>query len=153
MSSRSTKFQPLAQIRARLRCDALDKRLAQGADPTGDPELTQRARQLTSEEARQELAHWIESLIEAADQPTRRSRAAVVLQRVAIRETRPLLLTLAHELAAVGEPASARGIARTRQLLTGGGSPLYACPGHACAKDGASLEQAVRHAHASLALD
>ena len=153
MSSHSTKFQPLARIRTRLRGDALDRRLAEGTDPTGDPELTQRALKLTSEQARQELADWIENVIEAADQPARRSRAAVVLERVAIRETRSQLLSLAHDLATIDEPVSARGVARTRQLLTDGGSPLYACPGHACAKDGASLEQAVRHAHASLLLD
>ena len=127
MSSRLTNLQPLCRVRESLRASTLDRRLAEGADPTEDPELTQRARHLTSEQTREELANLIQSLIDAADRPSRRRRPAVVLERVAIRKTR-------------------------LQLLTDGGSPLYACPGHACAKDGASLEQAVRHVRASLAL-
>jgi hypothetical protein len=153
VSTRLTNFRPLSRVRESLRASTLDRRLAAGADPTEDPALTQRARQLTSEQTREELANWIESLIDVADRPSRRRRPAVVLERVAIREARPQLQSLARDLAKVEEPASARGIARTRQLLTDGGSPLYACPGHACAKDGASLEQAVRHVRASLALD
>ncbi len=126
MSSRLTNFQPLSRVRESLRASTLDRRLAEGADPTEDPELTQRARRLTSEQTREELANLIQSLIDAADRPSSRRRPAVVLERVAIRETRLQLLSLARDLAKVEEPASARGIARTRQLLTDGGSPLYA---------------------------
>lgn len=149
-------IQSLARVRAKLHSSTLDVRLAQGVDPAQSPELSRRARLLTSDRTRHDLAAGIERVVEAADAPAGERRRAVPLQRAAIRETRTELLSLARELAALDQPANARGIARVRRLLTDAGSPLYACPDGTCASanrtDATTLDEAVRHARASLTL-
>jgi hypothetical protein len=145
-------LRPLSRITTWLRAATLDRRIAQGADPAADPVLGQRAEVLTSAETRRQLAYWIEHLVDSVDRPDPGPRAAVPLQRDAIREARPLLLSLARDLSEVREPVSARGIARARQLLTDGGSPLYGCPGRICTANGDELNQTVRHVRTTLAL-
>jgi hypothetical protein len=146
------RFRPLSSFTIRLRGPALDRRIAEGADPAEDRILGQRAEQLTSDSNRRELASWIERVVDAADQPDLPRRTVVPLQREAIREARPLLLSLARDLSQVGEPVSPRGIARARQLLTDGASPLYGCPGLVCAANGDELNLTVRHVRTTLAL-
>jgi hypothetical protein len=153
VSSTRTRFNPLSRLSAHLHGSALDRRLAEGADPAEDPLLGQRAAQLTSKHSRQEISRWIESVVESAEDPDPLPRAVVPLQRDAILESRDQLLSLARELAALEEPANPRGVARARQLLTDGDSPLYGCPGVVCDRDGAELDRAVRHVRASLAFE
>ncbi len=153
VSPESESFRLFPRISAWLRGGALDERLAGGASPSQSPELSARARWLTSTRTRRRLAQWIQRVIEAAETPYAGDRGpAVPLEREAIRRTRTLLLSLARELDAVDEPASPRGIARVRQLLTDGASPLYINPNPFVPRSGLGLEGAVRHARATLAL-
>ena len=143
---------PFFRFATRLRGAALDRRIAEGADLAEHPILGTRAAQLTSERSRRELASWIEHVVDSADQRDPAPRSAVPLQRAAIREARPLLLSLARDLSELGEPVSARGIARARQLLTDGASPLYGTPGRVCDANGDELNLTVRHVRTTLAL-
>ena len=92
------------------------------------------------------MAAHIERVIEAAAEPRRPLSAAVPLNRRAIEETRPLLLTLAEDLRSE-DRVSSRGVAILLQLLMDGNSPLYGSvhPGE--------LEEELHRARAALLLD
>jgi hypothetical protein len=124
---------------------SLDDRLARGADPSEDPKLARRARQLTSRRTRAGLAEGIHSLLDSAEEPDRSLSAAVPLQRREILEESPLLLDLAGDLTGDDE-LSPRGIALVERLLTDGDSPLYAPRGNG------ALHAALIHARAALHL-
>jgi hypothetical protein len=124
---------------------SLDRALAEGADPSSSRRLARRAKQLCGRSVRCELATEIERMIEAAAEPPRPLSAAVPLNRRAIEEARPLLLTLADDLR-TDQPVKAHGVAIARQLLMDGGSPLYG------SVDPAQLEQEIRRARAALLL-
>jgi hypothetical protein len=135
-------FEP---ARVWLRRGMLDRSLARGADPSTTPELSRRARQLTSRRCRNSLAQGIRNLIDAAEEPRHGYTAAVPLQRRAILSERAFLLELAADLAGDDE-LGPRGIALVDRLLTDGASPLYG-PG----PDGA-LHAALVHVRATLHL-
>jgi hypothetical protein len=144
---------PLPRLRVWFRRYSLDRRLADGADAGESPELSCRAAQLLSERTRRRLAVWLESTLQDAQRPPRRSSAALPLDRDAIRTARPELLSLARDLAEVREPVEVRGVARAQLLLSDGASPLYAWSHeHGEASMDATLEWRARHARASLAL-
>jgi hypothetical protein len=124
----------------------LDRKIANGADLSSSPELTQRARQLVSSAFRAQMAAGLRRTIAAAEQPGQsRLSAQVPVQRSAILDERAQLVGLAL-LLTEEEDVSARGVARVRELLTDGRSPLYypAPPG--------ALAAALRHARATLLL-
>lgn len=135
-------FEP---ARVWLRRGTLDRTLAHGADPSATPELSRRARQLTSRRCRAGLADGIRNLIDAAEKPRRPYSAVAPLQRREILSEQAFLLQLADELAGEGE-VSPRGIALVEGLLTDGASPIYAP-----SPDGA-LHVALTHARATLHL-
>jgi hypothetical protein len=135
-------FEP---ARVWLRRGTLDRSLALGADPTTNPELRRRARQLTSRRCRKGLSQGIRNLIAAAEEPRHPYSAAAPLQRREILSERAFLLELADELAGEDE-LSARGIALVEALLTDGTSPIYTP-----SPDGA-LHAALTHARATLHL-
>jgi hypothetical protein len=135
-------------LRVRLRAlvlrPSLDRRLAQGGDPTSAP-LRLRARQLTSARTRRRLAGLLERAVEEAEGPQNFRGSAVPLNRIEIRRCSGLLYNLAAELSE-DQPLTPRGVLLVRGLLRDGGSPLYAP-----SVDGA-LEFELRRARAALLL-
>jgi hypothetical protein len=137
-----------SQAQPRLRLPwpfVLDRELARGTDPLSSPRLARRAAKLCQPSRRTKLATEIERIIEAAEEPRRPFTAAVPLNRCAIRDLRPLLLTIADDLRA-DEPVGAGGVAMVRQLLRDGSSPLYG------PVDPGELEEELRRARAALLL-
>jgi hypothetical protein len=113
-------------LRARVfvRRRKLDGLLAAGADPSWDPELGLRARQISAPERRHALAESIERAVWEAHRPPRWSCTAP-LDRRAVRTATPELTALALELTIQPAPAP-QGIALATQLLRDPESPLYA---------------------------
>ena len=135
----------LGPARVWLQRGLLDRRLARGADPGTSPELTRRARQLTSRRCRAGLVAGLRSVIEEADEPRRAFSAAVPVRRQEILRERQSLVALAEDLLSEDE-FSPRGIALIERLLTDGASPLYT-PGPS-----GDLHRALIHARAALHL-
>ena len=76
----------------------LDRELAAGGDPH-EPLLGVRARKLTHPRRREALASRLEwAIAEAESRPERSLSAAIPVRREAVREARPLMLSLALEL-------------------------------------------------------
>jgi hypothetical protein len=124
----------------------LDRKIANGVDPSSAPELTRRARQLVSPGCRRRMAAGLQRAMREAERPWRpRLTAQVPIQRGAILDAQAQLLGLARLLTGE-EQVSARGVARVEELLTDGRSPLY-FP----APRGA-LAAAARHARVTLLL-
>jgi hypothetical protein len=138
----ATMFEP---ARVWLRRGSLDRRLAHGADPNATPELSRRARQLTSRRCRASLAEGICTLVEEAQHPSRGYSAAAPLQRHAILSERGFLLELVDDLVGDDE-LSPRGVALVEGLLTDGASPIYT------AGPSGDLHRALIHARAALHL-
>jgi hypothetical protein len=115
---------PIQPFRVWLRRGALDRRLADGADPKTSPELARRARQLTSTRSRAALAASIRNLLEAAEKPRSGYSASIPVQRYAIRAERRLLLDLADDLES-GADLKPRGVALVERLVIDGASPVY----------------------------
>jgi hypothetical protein len=107
-----------------LRRGALDRRLAGGTDPHTSPELSRRARQLTSPHFRDGLAKAVRDLIDAAEAPPAPLSSAVSVQRREVLAERELLLALAAELELDGD-LPPRGIVLVERLLSDGESPVY----------------------------
>jgi hypothetical protein len=112
------------QLRAWLSRWRLDRELADGGDPH-EPLLCARATKLTHPRVREAIASRLERAIaEAECAPRRRLSAAIPVRREAVREARPLMLSLAVALREPG-PLSPQGIARAEILVSDGGSSLY----------------------------
>jgi hypothetical protein len=122
----------------------LDQRLAAGASPQESRALRRRARRLMSGRKRRSLAASVYRVLAEAEQPARPFSSAVPTQRRAVHSCRPLLVQVAQDLDDTELPVSAKGVALVEQLLTDGGSPVYAPVGER------ALEEAVRRAHAAL---
>jgi hypothetical protein len=114
---------PVEPVRVWLRRGSLDRSLAAGADPAASPELSRRARRLTSRRVRAGLAASIRNVVDAAETPGRGYSAVVPIQRQAILAQRELLLELAADLES-GD-LKPRGVALAERLLIDGDSPLY----------------------------
>jgi len=138
----ATLFEP---ARVWLRRGTLDSSLAHGADPNTSPELSRRARQLTSRRRRAGLAQGIRNLIDAAEEPRRGYTSAVPLNRGEVLRERAFLLELAADLVSEDE-LNPRGIALVDRLLTDGSSPVYS-PGPK-----GDLHRALIHARAAMHL-
>jgi hypothetical protein len=115
---------PIEPVRVWLRRGSLDRSLAAGADPAASPELSRRARRLTSRRVRAGLAASIRNVVDAAGTPRRGYSAVVPIQRQAIIAQRELLLELAADLES-GDELKPRGLALAERLLIDGDSPLY----------------------------
>jgi hypothetical protein len=125
----------------------LDRRLAAGARPEESSALRRRARKLKGDRKRRSVAAAVLRLIDDADGPPAPLTAAAPIQREAVRTCRPFLLMIAEDLQDAQLPVSAKGVALVEQLLSDGGSPVYAPVGER------ALEEAVRRAHAALLMD
>jgi hypothetical protein len=134
----------LLRLRTRWGRDALDEKLAFGADPTESRELALRAAQLRSKPWRDRIATQIERVLDdARHQPRGRAAEVVLLRRSEISAHAPELSALTARLRA-DVPIDARGVAMAARLVSDGTGPLY--------RDGVgSLPEAVGAAR--LALD
>jgi hypothetical protein len=120
-------------LRARTlgRRSHLDAELAAGADPSRDPALQLRARQLTGASSRAAIATTIHHLLDAAEEPPAAWRAQgprPPLQRAAILAARADLLAIAERLTGSAQ-VTPRAAALAAQLVWDAGSPVYADTG------------------------
>jgi hypothetical protein len=104
---------------------ALDRALADGADPTGAADLAVRAAQLESLRVRAGYAAALRNVLDAAEEPVRPISSAAPLNRREIRSARPALDDFAAALARP-EPVGVRGVAIAATLLRDPDSPLFA---------------------------
>jgi hypothetical protein len=135
------------RIKVRTHHSSLDRRLAEGERPDHDAALELRARQLTSDRLRRGLARSLMRALHSAQEPRRWGSAAPVDRR-AVTDARLQLIELALRLEQP-DPVAARGIAMISELLTDGGSPLYA-PGWTSDRGGNELRTRLYSAAAAL---
>ena len=111
----------------RMHAHALDRRLADGANPLGSPRLALRARQLTDPQARRKLAIDIDVILIGEYEMARRPH----LMRQPLPFDMAAVRTALDDLRALGDrlrdprPVSERGVAMTIVLLRDGSGPLY----------------------------
>jgi hypothetical protein len=109
------------RVAARLRGAALDRALADGADPADCPRLAARAAQLTCRDARARLADTVERFVVAAELP---SWGRVSPARGGVRANRAQFVELAARLRS-DAPVYARGMAELKLMLRDGTGPAY----------------------------
>ena len=114
----------LDRVRVRWACSDLDRRLAEGADPSGDPLLRLRAERLVTPAARARMAAGLEGVVATAQKPMTPFSAAVPIRRGAVRGARHELMALAGDLRHL-RAVRARGVAMAERLVTDPSSPLY----------------------------
>jgi hypothetical protein len=112
------------RVRVGWKASNLDRQLAEGLDPARSPELSVRARQLTSERRRADFAQELESLVRDVHSSWRPALEAVPLQRTAIAASAGDLLDLATVLRSQARcrPHAAGTVSF---LLRDAASPLY----------------------------
>jgi len=118
------RFEPgvTAKLAARVRRDALDRALIEGADPAATGQLAARVARLTSRSMRREVARGLDHL--ARDGREAGGRWRVRPLRAAAAANASELHALAARLRGPG-PLYARGIAMLSSLLTEGTGPAY----------------------------
>jgi hypothetical protein len=118
------RFEPgvTAKLAARVRRDALDRALIEGADPAATGQLAARVARLTSRSMRREVASGLDHLAHAG--PGAGGRWRLRPSRAAAAANAPELHALAARLREPG-PLYARGIAMLSRLLTEGTGPAY----------------------------
>jgi len=118
------RFEPgvTAKLAARVRRDALDRALIEGADSAATGQLAARVARLTSRSMRREVASGLDHL--AFDGPGAGGRWRLRPSRAAAAANAPELHALAARLREPG-PLYARGIAMLSRLLTEGTGPAY----------------------------
>ena len=112
------------RLRAGWARDELDRRLADGADPSDDPVLQARAQRLIVPAHRARLAAGLERVVAAADDPATTLSSAAPVRREPVRGARHELMGLAGELRHMPEPRP-RGVAMAERLLIDPSSPRY----------------------------
>jgi hypothetical protein len=115
----------LARPRVRLRRDALDRRLAVGADPNADADLSARAEELTEGDARRRITAVIRRVIAEAAGPPATFSSKAPLARAAIVACTPRLRAIAGRLES-DHVVAAKGVAKAALLIRDGAGPLYA---------------------------
>jgi hypothetical protein len=129
-SARShSRHDPAHSLRTRIHAathrGALTRRLAQGADPGGEPELALRAEQLTSRHNRRVAARTLRRIIDEAHKPNMVGHHLTLIRRGAVIEAEDMLTALSARLLAPA-PVRAQGMARLERLLSNADqSPLY----------------------------
>jgi hypothetical protein len=124
-----------------------DDRLLSGELSPDSDAAKARAEQLTSPHNRELIAKELRDLVEEAQKPMASLfNANLRIQRPAIRESQPLILTLARELEelAVVNP---RGVILADRLVRDGGSPVYSMVDHG------QINRAVERAREELKAD
>ena len=131
----------MTRLRVRVRRAALDRRLAAGADPGADADLSRRAEELTEGEARRRIAMVIERLIAEAGGPPPPFSSKAPLAHTAIVACSPRLRAIAGRLES-DHIVTAKGVAQAAMLIHEGSSPLYSV---------STKEDALRHRLAEIA--
>ena len=118
------RFEPglTARLAARIRGDALDRALIEGADPAATAQLAARAGMLTSQSMRREVARGLDRLALDEREPPKRWQVRPFKRAAAANAAE--LHALAARLRGPG-PLYARGIAMLSRLLTEGTGPAY----------------------------
>lgn len=121
-----SKPRPLARLRARLAPSALDRRIAAGADPWTNPELTPRAERLLRRATRRQIADSLESAVVDARGGGRPNplQMTAPIARPSVAEAGDDLVVLVQRLRAA-QPVRPQGVALARMLLVDGTGPLY----------------------------
>jgi hypothetical protein len=115
-------------IGARLNRGALDRALADGADPAGSPQLAWRSRELALPRTRRQLARVLTHVLDAAAEPPSWWRGRGVqppVRSAAVLDAAPEIRALTDRLQAP-QPAAAQGLALTSLLAWDTASPLFA---------------------------
>jgi hypothetical protein len=121
----TTNKHPLAAVVARVRAFGLDRDLAKGVEPSRTAAHAARARQLTSERTRMNIAKELDHLHDRVKpEPRVMYSAAVKPSRASVRATQPQLVKLSERLR-TADAVEPRGVAALRDLLTDGAGPLY----------------------------
>jgi hypothetical protein len=112
-------------LRTWWHASALDRELADGADPFSHDDLSLRAGQLNSTEKRAWLACAMEGVVElATGPPAPWGNKMPLARRSEVRACQGILRELAALLRRT-EPLPTQGLAMTSLLIGDGGSPLY----------------------------
>lgn len=112
----------------RMHASSLDKALAAGISPDSTAALSLRAAQLINARTRRRLARSLRQVVDDATRPRPFIRGPhVSVCRQKVLASRELLLELVERLGSQ-EPVDARGVAKTRLLLTGAVDALYDRP-------------------------
>jgi hypothetical protein len=127
------------RLRAGWSREDLDRRLAEGADPTADPLLQARAERLVTPASRATLAAGLERVVATSDEPAAALSSAAPVRRGPVRGARHELMGLAGELRHMPDPRP-RGVAMAERLLTEPSSVLFT----ASSRD--KVARAARHA-------
>ncbi|HEX6521917.1 MAG TPA: hypothetical protein VF070_18205 [Streptosporangiaceae bacterium] len=127
------RVRPWHRMLAWCRAAALDRALADGADPEENVYLAARAVQLTSAKSRRHLADGLRRALAAGtERSSGRTRPAggpiwstrVPVRRASVAAAAAELAALPGYLLAPG-PVPAQGVAMVRELLSDGAGPLY----------------------------
>jgi hypothetical protein len=121
------RIRPHERLAARLRAWTLDTLLASGASPDANAALSLRARRLTSQPTRRQLARALHTTAREAARPAYRLGARIPICRRKVIDAQATLEELADHLLRPG-PVDARGVAQVQLLLSDGSSPLYTGP-------------------------
>ncbi|HVX32978.1 MAG TPA: hypothetical protein VHA80_07545 [Solirubrobacterales bacterium] len=114
----------LTRLRVRALRGGLDRRLAAGADPLAEPDLTRRAAQLTEPGTRRRIAAVLDGILDEAVGSPAPFSSRVPLARTAIVACAPRICEIAGRLE--GEaPVAAQGVAQATILVHDGDSPLF----------------------------
>jgi hypothetical protein len=112
-------------MRVWLRRVELDRRLAEGANPTTDPLRALRACQLTSRRYRRALARGLRSLVaDACDPAPLRAAPGPRVNRYAVLDARDPLLSLSRRLVECENPCP-RAVALASYIVCDPDSPTY----------------------------
>jgi hypothetical protein len=112
------------RLRAGWAREELDRRLAEGADPSTEPLLEARAERLVAPASRATLAAGLERVVVTAHEPAARLSSAVPVRRGPVAGARHELMGLAGELRHMPDPRP-RGVAMAERLLTEPCSVLF----------------------------
>jgi hypothetical protein len=120
---------PDASIKLRIRVatkrHALTRQLAEGADPNSTPELALRARELTSQRRRRQMARTLRRTVSEARRPAMTRALVSILNRRAVLEANDAIQATIARLASP-DPVAVKGMAMLDRLITDGtSSPLY----------------------------
>jgi hypothetical protein len=130
-------------IQAWVRQSELDRRLAEGANPTTDALRALRARRLAGRRYRRGLAAGLRRLVaEACDPPLLRRPPVPPLNREAVQAARDPLLALARRSVESEKPCP-RAVALTSYLVCDPDSPAYTASTGATVADLAETALAV----------
>ena len=124
-AARKPPVRPFLRLRVVVHRGRLDRLIAEGQDPTTDPQLSLRAAQLARPALRATLARSLLNGVRSIDNSatSRFPSPHIPVDAASVRACSPELHDLARALTDV--TAQVRGVAITRVLITDGASPLY----------------------------